>query len=100
MGIENVDALKPGPDDQPVGQVEVVNESDTAKKTDEEMDADFSANDNLEEFAEKSEAHEVDENPLEHIGEEMPDPWSDPKQTDWPNCDDVTAPVEAPKEQT
>lgn len=24
-----------------------------------------------------------DEVPTEHIGEEIPDPWSDPEQTDW-----------------
>jgi len=26
-----------------------------------------------------------DEDPEQHIGEEMPDPWDDPDQTDWPN---------------
>jgi hypothetical protein len=71
MGIKNIEALQPEPEEVP---------------------------ENLEEFAEKSAAHEADEDPLEHMGDEMPDPWSDPKQTDWPNCDDVTAPVEAPKE--
>lgn len=24
-----------------------------------------------------------DENPLDHIGDEIPDPWNDPDQTDW-----------------
>lgn len=26
-----------------------------------------------------------DEDPGEHIGEKIPDPWDDPAQTDWPN---------------
>jgi hypothetical protein len=69
MGIQNIEALQPDPDEVP-------------------------------ENTEKSAAHEVDENPLDHIGEEMLDPWSDEKQTDWPNCADVTAPVEAPKEES
>lgn len=30
-------------------------------------------------------AHEVNENPEEHLGAEMPDPWDDEAQTDWPN---------------
>lgn len=34
-----------------------------------------------------------DESPEQHIGEQIPDPWSDPAQTDWPavevNIDDV-----------
>lgn len=25
------------------------------------------------------------EDPEKHIGEEIPDPWIDPEQTDWPN---------------
>lgn len=31
-----------------------------------------------------SNPHEVDEDPEQYIGEEIPDPWDDPKQTDWP----------------
>lgn len=30
-----------------------------------------------------------DENPEEHIGEAIPDPWSDPAQTDWPDNEEV-----------
>jgi hypothetical protein len=26
-----------------------------------------------------------DEDPERHIGDEIPDPWADPKQPDWPN---------------
>lgn len=29
--------------------------------------------------------HEVDENPEDHIGEELPDPWEDDSAKDWPN---------------
>lgn len=29
--------------------------------------------------------HPVDENPEEHIGEELPDPWEDNSAEDWPN---------------
>lgn len=29
--------------------------------------------------------HEVDENPEDHIGEELPDPWEDDSAGDWPN---------------
>jgi hypothetical protein len=29
--------------------------------------------------------HQVDEDPEENIGLEIPDPWSDDRQTDWPN---------------
>jgi hypothetical protein len=29
--------------------------------------------------------HEHDEDPEDHIGEEMPDPWTDDDQPDWPN---------------
>ena len=76
MGIENVDALKPEP-------------NEALESTEE----------NLEQFAEST-AHPVDENPEDHCGDEMPDPWSDPKQTDWPMNDDVSAPVEAPKEES
>lgn len=25
------------------------------------------------------------EDPEEHVGEVIPDPWDDPEQTDWPN---------------
>lgn len=28
--------------------------------------------------------HPVDEDPEEHIGEKIPDPWEDPEQEDWP----------------
>jgi hypothetical protein len=31
-----------------------------------------------------SNPHEVDEDPEQHIGEPMRDPWEDPEQTDWP----------------
>lgn len=34
-----------------------------------------------------------DESPEQHIGPQLPDPWDDPEQTDWPsvevNIDDV-----------
>jgi hypothetical protein len=36
------------------------------------------------EKVERNPAHPVDENPLEHIGEELKDPWSDRTQKDWP----------------
>lgn len=32
-------------------------------------------------------AHAVDEDPEEHMGEVIDDPWLDPAQTDWPNND-------------
>lgn len=28
--------------------------------------------------------HPKDEDPEDNIGEELPDPWVDPKQMDWP----------------
>lgn len=28
-------------------------------------------------------ANDPDEDPTEHIGEEIPDPWEDPEQRDW-----------------
>lgn len=31
-------------------------------------------------------AHPTPEDPEEHIGDEMLDPWADDKQTDWPNA--------------
>lgn len=31
-----------------------------------------------------SDPHPVDEDPEEHIGPEIPDPWDDPEQADWP----------------
>lgn len=33
--------------------------------------------------------HPVDEDPENHIGEEIPDPWDDPEQTDWPQADNI-----------
>lgn len=27
--------------------------------------------------------NDPDEDPTEHLGEIIPDPWNDPKQTDW-----------------
>ncbi|MBM0203501.1 hypothetical protein JNW90_10530 [Micromonospora sp. STR1s_5] len=35
--------------------------------------------------------HPVDEDPEAHIGPEIPDPWDDPKQTDWPQANNSTA---------
>jgi hypothetical protein len=32
----------------------------------------------------------LDKDPEEHIGETIPDPWSDPDQTDWPMSEEVT----------
>lgn len=32
--------------------------------------------------------HPVDEDPEDHIGEELPDPWDDPAQTDWDSGND------------
>lgn len=29
--------------------------------------------------------HPVNEDPEDHIGRELPDPWDDSEQTDWPN---------------
>ena len=29
--------------------------------------------------------HPVDENPEDHIGDELKDPWDDETQTDWPS---------------
>jgi len=34
--------------------------------------------------------HPVDENPEEHMGDVMPDPWDDPQQEDWPTNSDYT----------
>lgn len=34
-------------------------------------------------------AHETDEDPEEHMGRKTKDPWADPKQTDWPNNDEL-----------
>lgn len=31
--------------------------------------------------------HEVDEDPEDCIGEEIPDPWTDDAQTDWKNVE-------------
>lgn len=31
-------------------------------------------------------AHPVEEDPEDHIGDEMPDPWTDASQGDWPNA--------------
>ncbi|WP_018214732.1 hypothetical protein [Salinispora vitiensis] len=28
--------------------------------------------------------HPIPEHPEQHIGEQIPDPWSDPAETDWP----------------
>lgn len=33
---------------------------------------------------ERNPAHPVDENPLDHIGDEIKDPWTDRTQKDWP----------------
>lgn len=30
-------------------------------------------------------ANDPEENPLDHVGEEISDPWDDESQTDWPN---------------
>lgn len=30
----------------------------------------------------------VFENPLDHVGDEIPDPWDDVTQEDWPNNED------------
>jgi len=35
--------------------------------------------------------HPVDENPEEHIGDAMLDPWKDETQTDWPNNEEETS---------
>jgi hypothetical protein len=32
-----------------------------------------------------SEDPHFDENPEDHMGDEIKDPWSDPDQLDWPN---------------
>jgi hypothetical protein len=34
-------------------------------------------------------ACDPNENPEEHIGEPIPDPWSDPAQTDWPDNEEL-----------
>lgn len=34
---------------------------------------------------EKSPAHPVDEDPEQHMGDPIADPWDDESQTDWPN---------------
>ena len=33
--------------------------------------------------------HPVPEDPEDHIGDEIKDPWADPEQTDWPNDPEV-----------
>ena len=35
-------------------------------------------------MSDPTEPHTVDEDVEANIGEELPDPWADPKQTDWP----------------
>ena len=32
--------------------------------------------------------HPVDEDAEENLGEAIPDPWSDPEQTDWPEIEE------------
>ncbi len=43
--------------------------------------------------------HPVHEDPEQHIGDQIPDPWADPTQTDWPaaevNIDDVDGGTES-----
>lgn len=34
---------------------------------------------------EQNPAHPVDEDPEQHLGDEINDPWDDETQTDWPN---------------
>lgn len=41
-----------------------------------------------------SQVPHVDQEPEEHIGKELIDPWVDPKQTDWPNAEDIELPKE------
>lgn len=43
-------------------------------------------NQNSEQPTETHPAHPVNEDPEEHIGDELIDPWVDPEQTDWPNA--------------
>ncbi len=31
-----------------------------------------------------------DEDPEQHIGAQLPDPWADPAQTDWPTTTEVS----------
>lgn len=38
-----------------------------------------------------TEPHPVVENPEDHIGDEIQDPWKDPEQLDWPMNDDEEA---------
>lgn len=39
-------------------------------------------------MADAVDPHPVDEDPEENIGDEIPDPWSDPEQADWPQNED------------
>lgn len=39
-------------------------------------------------MADSVDPHSVDEDPEGNVGEEIPDPWSDPDQADWPQSDD------------
>lgn len=34
-------------------------------------------------------AHDTDEDPEEHMGKVIKDPWTDQKQNDWPNADKI-----------
>lgn len=40
---------------------------------------------------ERHPAHPVDEDPEDHIGDELIDPWLDDEQKDWPNAEEVIA---------
>lgn len=35
--------------------------------------------------------HPVEEDPEDHIGDVIPDPWDDPEQTDWPQATEEAA---------
>lgn len=35
-------------------------------------------------MAEANDPHEVHEDPEQHLGKEIADPWEDPEQEDWP----------------
>jgi hypothetical protein len=38
-------------------------------------------------------AHTTDEDPEDHIGRKLKDPWADPRQTSWPNNDEYDVEV-------
>ena len=54
-----------------------------------EQDQQNPENPPVEEEVERHPAHPVDEDPEDHIGDEIIDPWLDDEQKDWPNAEEA-----------